>query len=57
MQNKFRGVMQSPAAARFMGRDCGDPRAPLLPLDTAATEKIETAVAALPLIAAEPRGW
>jgi len=51
------GVAALKAAARAMGRDCGNPRAPLLPLDAAAEKKLATEIAVLPAMAAEPRGW
>lgn len=51
------GVAALKAAARVMGRDCGIPRAPLLPLSATAEQKLAAAVAALPALAAEPRGW
>jgi 4-hydroxy-tetrahydrodipicolinate synthase len=51
------GVAALKAAARAMGRDCGHPRAPLLPLAAAAEQKLATALAALPALAVEPRGW
>ena len=40
-----------------MGRDCGKPRPPLLPLDAAAEKKLAAEIEALPSLAAEPRGW
>jgi hypothetical protein len=40
-----------------MGRDCGEPRPPLLALDEAAGKHLADALAALPALAAEPRGW
>jgi len=45
------------AALRIMGRDCGEPRPPLLPLDRGAAETLGAAVAALPALRDEPRGW
>jgi len=44
------------AALRLMGRDCGEPRPPLMRLDDAAA-KILAAALATPTLAAEPRGW
>jgi 4-hydroxy-tetrahydrodipicolinate synthase len=44
-------------AVRVMGRDYGDPRPPLLPLDAAAEKKLAAEIEALPSLAAEPRGW
>jgi 4-hydroxy-tetrahydrodipicolinate synthase len=51
------GVAALKAAARAMGRDCGNPRPPLLPLDAAAEKKLAADIAALPALAGEPRGW
>lgn len=51
------GVAALKAAARVMGRDCGNPRPPLLPLDAADEKKLAAAIEALPGLAAEPRGW
>ena len=51
------GVAALKAAARTMGRDCGNPRPPLLPLDPAAERKLAAQIAASPSLAAEPRGW
>ncbi|HEY2531247.1 MAG TPA: dihydrodipicolinate synthase family protein [Xanthobacteraceae bacterium] len=51
------GVAALKAAARAMGRDCGNPRPPLLPLDAAAEKRLSAAIEALPAVAAEPRGW
>jgi len=51
------GVAALKAAARAMGRDCGHPRAPLLPLDAAAEKTLTVAIAQLPALADEPRGW
>jgi 4-hydroxy-tetrahydrodipicolinate synthase len=45
------------AALRLMGRDCGEPRPPLLPLDDTAAKALADALAAIPALAAEPRGW
>jgi 4-hydroxy-tetrahydrodipicolinate synthase len=45
------------AALRIMGRDCGDPRPPLLPLDVAAAKTLADALGRMPVLAAEPRGW
>jgi 4-hydroxy-tetrahydrodipicolinate synthase len=54
---KPRGVAALKAAARAMGRDCGIPRPPLLPLDAPAEKKLAAAIASLRALAAEPRGW
>jgi 4-hydroxy-tetrahydrodipicolinate synthase len=51
------GVAALKAAARAMGRDYGNPRPPLLPLDADAEQKLVAAIGALPSLAAEPRGW
>ena len=51
------GVAALKAAARIMGRDCGIPRPPLLPLDAAAEKKLAAEIEALPELAAESRGW
>lgn len=51
------GVAALKAAARIMGRDCGNPRPPLLPLDAAAEKKLAAQLEALSALAAEPRGW
>lgn len=51
------GVAALKAGARFMGRDCGDPRPPLLPLDASANGKLAAQLEALPALAREPRGW
>jgi 4-hydroxy-tetrahydrodipicolinate synthase len=51
------GIAALKAAARAMGRDCGNPRLPLLPLDSAAAQKLVAAIEMLPAIAGEPRGW
>jgi 4-hydroxy-tetrahydrodipicolinate synthase len=51
------GVAALKAAARFMGRDCDAPRSPLLPLDVAAEKNLAAQLAALPVLADEPRGW
>jgi 4-hydroxy-tetrahydrodipicolinate synthase len=51
------GVAALKAAARAMGRDHGNPRPPLLPLDAPAEKKLVAEIEALPSLAAEPRGW
>jgi dihydrodipicolinate synthase/N-acetylneuraminate lyase len=40
-----------------MGRNCGHPRPPLVPLDATAEKALAAAIAALPTIGSEPRGW
>jgi 4-hydroxy-tetrahydrodipicolinate synthase len=54
---KHGGVAALKAAARAMGRDCGHPRAPLIPLGAPAEAALATQVKALPAIADEPQGW
>jgi 4-hydroxy-tetrahydrodipicolinate synthase len=51
------GAPQLKAALRIMGRDCGDPRPPLLPVDPAAAKTLADALGQIPALAAEPRGW
>ena len=51
------GVAALKAAARAMGRDCGQPRPPLVPLDAMADKALVAAIAALPTIGSEPRGF
>jgi len=51
------GVAALKAAARAVGRDCGNPRPPLLPLDAEAEKTLAMQVKALPAFADEPRGW
>ncbi|MFL5041680.1 MAG: dihydrodipicolinate synthase family protein [Xanthobacteraceae bacterium] len=55
--SKSRGPAGLKAALRIMGRDCGEPRPPLLPLDGSAYEKLAAELAALPALRDEPRGW
>jgi len=54
---KAGGVAALKAAARAMGRDCGAPRPPLLPLAAEAEQKLAAQIEALPALAQEPRGW
>jgi 4-hydroxy-tetrahydrodipicolinate synthase len=51
------GAPQLKAALRQMGRDCGEPRQPLLPLDEAATKALAGQLAAVAALTTEPRGW
>jgi len=51
------GIAALKAAARGLGRDYGDPRPPLLPLDGAAEKTLLAEIDVLPALAAEPRGW
>jgi 4-hydroxy-tetrahydrodipicolinate synthase len=45
------------AALQAMGRDCGAPRPPSKPLGEVERARISEALAAMPFLAAEPRGW
>lgn len=54
---KKEGAAGLKGAMRAMGRDCGEPRQPLLALDNSAYEKIASALAAMPCLKDEPRGW
>lgn len=45
------------AALRAMGRDCGRPRPPLRALGEVEYGRIAEALAAMPFLRAEPRGW
>jgi hypothetical protein len=40
-----------------MGRDCGVPRPPLLPLHGIAEKTLTSAINQLAALANEPRGW
>ncbi len=51
------GAPHLKAALRLMGRDCGDPRPPLLRLDDAAAKTLADALGRIGPMAAEPRGW
>ncbi len=51
------GVAALKAASRAMGRDCGSPRAPLLPLHAAVEKKLAAEIETLSALTAEPRGW
>jgi 4-hydroxy-tetrahydrodipicolinate synthase len=51
------GVAGLKAALRALGRDCGDPRPPLQALEAPAAQQLARALAALPALKAEPRGW
>lgn len=54
---KSGGVAALKAAARAMGRDCGAPRPPLLPLAAEAEKTLAAHLQTLPALAREPRGW
>ena len=51
------GVAGLKAAMRAMGRDCGEPRPPVLPLDAVAHQKLVGELDAIAALRAEPRGW
>jgi 4-hydroxy-tetrahydrodipicolinate synthase len=51
------GVASLKAAMRAMGRDCGEPRPPLLSLDAVAYQKLLGELDAIAALRAEPRGW
>jgi 4-hydroxy-tetrahydrodipicolinate synthase len=51
------GVAALKAAARAMGRDCGNPRLPLLPFNASAEKQLAAQIVALSAIFNEPRGW
>jgi len=54
---KHGGIGGLKAAIHAMGRDCGGVRPPLDPVAAPASEKLAAAIAALPAMAGEPRGW
>jgi 4-hydroxy-tetrahydrodipicolinate synthase len=54
---KAGGVASLKAAMGAMGRDCGEPRPPLLALDAAAYQKLVGELDAIAALRAEPRGW
>src|SRR5262249_8668916 len=57
-QGRRPGAAPAPRAAlRGGGRAGGDPRPPLLPRDDAAAKALAGQLAAIPALAAEPRGW
>jgi 4-hydroxy-tetrahydrodipicolinate synthase len=45
------------AAMRALGRDCGTPRSPMLPLDPATYQHLVSEMDAIPSLRTEPRGW
>jgi 4-hydroxy-tetrahydrodipicolinate synthase len=51
------GVGGLKAAAKIMGRDCGEPRAPLEAIGRAQARKLADALGAIAPLGAEPRGW
>jgi dihydrodipicolinate synthase/N-acetylneuraminate lyase len=54
---KKEGVAGLKGALRAMGRDCGEPRPPLRPMGEEEHGRLADALAALPALRAEPRGW
>src|SRR6516165_9619827 len=51
------GVAALKAAMRAMDRDCGEPRAPLLPLNPARRQRLVSEIDAIAALWSEPRGW
>jgi 4-hydroxy-tetrahydrodipicolinate synthase len=51
------GIAALKAALRAMGRDCGEPRYPLMPLGEVERASLSERLAALSSLHAEPRGW
>jgi 4-hydroxy-tetrahydrodipicolinate synthase len=51
------GVASLKSAMGAMGRDCGEPRPPLLALDAIAYQKLVGALDAIAALRAEPQGW
>ena len=51
------GVASLKAAMRAMGRDCGEPRPPLLALDAVAYQKLVGELDAIAALRDEPREW
>lgn len=45
------------AAMRVLGRECGAPRPPLVPIGGAQFDRLATEIAAIRPLAGEPRGW
>lgn len=54
---KVSGVASLKAAMRVMGRDCGEPRAPVLALDPVSLQRLGAVLDAIPALRSEPRGW
>jgi 4-hydroxy-tetrahydrodipicolinate synthase len=54
---KAGGVGSLKAALHAMGRDCGEPRPPLQPLDAASASKLGAELAAITALRDEPHGW
>ncbi len=57
LRQVVKGVASLKAAMRATGRDCGEPRPPLLPLDAVAYQKLVGELDAIAALRAEPRGW
>jgi 4-hydroxy-tetrahydrodipicolinate synthase len=51
------GVASLKAAMRALGRDCGDPRSPLLPLDPPRYQRLVSEMDAIASLRDQPRGW
>jgi 4-hydroxy-tetrahydrodipicolinate synthase len=51
------GIASVKAAMGAMGRDCGEPRPPLLSLDPVAYQKLVAELDAIAALRTEPRGW
>lgn len=51
------GIASLKAALRTMGRECGEPRYPLMPLGEAERVALSENLAALESLRGEPRGW
>jgi 4-hydroxy-tetrahydrodipicolinate synthase len=51
------GAASLKAALRAMGRDCGEVRPPLTPLGEVERGRLADALAAMPALRAEPKGW
>jgi 4-hydroxy-tetrahydrodipicolinate synthase len=54
---KKAGAAGLKAALRALGRDCGDVRPPLRPLGEEELGRLSEALAAMPALRMEPRGW
>ena len=54
---KLGGVAALKAAMRVMGRDCGEPRAPVLALEGVSLQRLVSELEAIALLHSEPRGW